>query len=167
MRDVRDSERDRNIARHVLGVHINASLAVGQGNNSTANSQEIPANILKKYITYCRERSVSFLNNNFFCTQIFFFNLETLFPFIIYMSCLFRCAPRLSEESEAMLSDQYVHIRNRVRESLASKPGSGSVRPNNDLFHANLTLLTHLLLLLSLSLLLLIISIVMLLFVFF
>ena len=61
VRDVRDSERDRNIARHVLGVHINASLAVGQGNNSTANSQEIPANILKKYITYCRERSVSFL----------------------------------------------------------------------------------------------------------
>eukprot|EP01036_Dinobryon_divergens_P033477 gene33477-43263_t len=96
VRDVRDAERDRNIARHVLGVHINASLAVGQGNDSTASSNEIPATTLKKYITYCRER----------------------------------CAPRLSEEAAAVLSGQYVHIRNRLRESLASKPaGSGSVVP--------------------------------------
>lgn len=38
-----------------------------------------------------------------------------------------RCAPRLGEEAAALLSGQYVHIRNRVRETLAEKPGSSAV----------------------------------------
>jgi len=95
VRDVRDAERDRNIARHVMGVHINASLSVGASSSSAASSQEIPADKLKKFITYCRDR----------------------------------CAPRLGEEAAAVLSGQYVHIRNRVRETLAEKPGSSAAVP--------------------------------------
>lgn len=53
---MRNAERDRSIARHVLGVHINASLSVSTGNNSSDVSQEIPAATLKKFVTYCRER---------------------------------------------------------------------------------------------------------------
>ena len=52
--------------------------------------------------------------------------------FVIYeleiVFCLnYRCAPRLGEEAAALLSGQYVHIRNRVRETLAEKPGSSAV----------------------------------------
>jgi DNA replication licensing factor MCM5 len=50
VRDVRDAERDRSIAKHVLEVHINSSLTDG-GSNA-----EIDAPLLKKYVGYCRER---------------------------------------------------------------------------------------------------------------
>jgi DNA replication licensing factor MCM5 len=89
VRDVRDTERDRNIARHVLGVHINAAMS------ESAVAADIDVPTLKKFVAYCRER----------------------------------CAPRLSEEAAAMLSDQYVHIRNRVRESLKDRPGESQVVP--------------------------------------
>lgn len=74
VRDVREIGRDRDIARHVLGVHINSSLA------QNAIEPAIPAATLKKFVCYCRER----------------------------------CAPRLSDEAAAMLTGQYVHIRNQV-----------------------------------------------------
>jgi DNA replication licensing factor MCM5 len=91
VRDVREAERDREIARHVLGVHITSSLA----QTTNAIQPDIPAPLLKKFVMYCRER----------------------------------CAPRLSEEAAALLSGQYVHIRNQVRESLANKPGEAQVVP--------------------------------------
>jgi len=50
VRDVRDPDRDRSIAKHVLGVHINSSLAEG------GTTAEIDAPLLKKYVGYCRER---------------------------------------------------------------------------------------------------------------
>jgi DNA replication licensing factor MCM5 len=89
VRDVRDVERDRNIARHVLGVHVNAAM------NDSVPSGEIDPAMLKKLVTYCRER----------------------------------CGPRLSDEAAALLSDQYVHIRNSVRESLKSNPNESVVVP--------------------------------------
>lgn len=91
VRDVRDTERDKSIARHVLGVHINASMA----ENSSAPAGEIDIPTLKKFISYCRER----------------------------------CAPRLSDEAAALLSSQYVRVRNQVRESLIDKPGEAQVVP--------------------------------------
>jgi len=51
----------------------------------------------------------------------------TLKKFILY--CRERCAPRLSDEAAALLSGQYVHIRNRIRESLLNKPGESQVVP--------------------------------------
>ena len=92
VRDIRDDERDRSIARHVLGVHINASsaaaarasTAAGYTNpsqeNESENSDIISVALLKKYVNYCRDR----------------------------------VAPRLNDEAAAVLSSQYVHIRNQV-----------------------------------------------------
>lgn len=51
VRDVRDMERDRSIARHVLGVHIKASLSDVSG---MAPDIDIPT--LKKFIAFCRDR---------------------------------------------------------------------------------------------------------------
>jgi DNA replication licensing factor MCM5 len=57
VRDVRDQERDRSIARHVLGVHINASMV------DSNTSVDIDASTMKKFITYCRERCSPRLND--------------------------------------------------------------------------------------------------------
>eukprot|EP01038_Epipyxis_sp_PR26KG_P005704 gene5704-7872_t len=59
VRDIRDEERDRNIARHVLGVHINSSMS---DNTNTTSSSEISPAVLKKYIMFCRERCAPRLN---------------------------------------------------------------------------------------------------------
>lgn len=50
VRDIRDTEKDRSIARHVLGIHINSSLV------DTAREGDIDVATLKKYVSYCRER---------------------------------------------------------------------------------------------------------------
>ena len=88
VRDVRDMERDRSIARHVLGVHMSAAM-------SESASGEIDVPTMKKLVAYCRDR----------------------------------CAPRLSDEAAAMLSDNYVHIRNSVRESLKGRSTESVVVP--------------------------------------
>ena len=92
VRDVREEEKDLALARHIVGVHMqassNAALALassasGLGNSAPEETQDgiIPVVTLKKFVAYCRDR----------------------------------CAPRLSEEAGALLSSQYVHIRNQVR----------------------------------------------------
>ncbi len=91
VRDVRNVERDIGIANHVMGVHINSSIAEVTAQSST----EISPTTLKKFIAYCRER----------------------------------CAPRVNDEAAALLSGQYVHIRNRIRENLLNKPGESQVVP--------------------------------------
>jgi DNA replication licensing factor MCM5 len=48
VRDVRDQERDKSIARHVLGVHINSSML------EQSSSTDISPSTLKKFISYCR-----------------------------------------------------------------------------------------------------------------
>ena len=50
VRDIRDPDRDRSIAKHVLEVHLNSSLTNG------GITAEIDAPLLKKYVGYCRER---------------------------------------------------------------------------------------------------------------
>lgn len=101
VRDVRDQERDRSIARHVLGIHVNHNNVNSSNINSestnlaTTSNQDIDSVTLKKFITYCRER----------------------------------CAPRLNDEAAALLSGQYVHIRGNVRKSLKDKPGESQVVP--------------------------------------
>jgi DNA replication licensing factor MCM5 len=111
VRDVRELQRDREIARHVLGVHINTSLAQhtsslsttsaaatgnsssGRSNSSTVTGETagiIPPTVLKKFIAFVRDR----------------------------------CAPRLSDEAAALLNGQYVHIRNQVRQSLLQRQRS-------------------------------------------
>ena len=94
VRDVRDVERDKGIARHVLGVHMNSSAAAASNDSNVAEG-EINALLLKKYVGYCRER----------------------------------CAPRMSDEAAALLTSQYVHIRQQVSASLKNTPGESSVIP--------------------------------------
>lgn len=45
----RDEERDRSIAKHVMGVHINAS-----GVKAGAQEGDIDIATMKKYVSYCR-----------------------------------------------------------------------------------------------------------------
>lgn len=89
VRDVRDREKDRSIARHVLGVHIGAAVV------DTQPDVDIDPQQLKRFVGYCRDR----------------------------------CAPRLSDEAAAMLSSQYVHVRNQVRLALQDTPGESQVVP--------------------------------------
>jgi DNA replication licensing factor MCM5 len=97
IRDIRDISRDRNIAKHVLSVHIASNLessASGASANFDQNL-DISSAKLKKFISYCRDR----------------------------------CSPRLSDEGAAILSSQYVHIRNQVRLALQDTPGESQVIP--------------------------------------
>ena len=59
VRDVRNVERDISIAKHVMGVHINSSLA----EVTAPSASEISPTTLKKFITYCRERCAPRLND--------------------------------------------------------------------------------------------------------
>jgi DNA replication licensing factor MCM5 len=105
IRDIRDISRDRNIAKHVLSVHISSNLesssssgaSGGGGASSSSYDQnlDISSPKLKKFISYCRDR----------------------------------CSPRLSDEGAAILSSQYVHIRNQVRLALQDTPGESQVIP--------------------------------------
>lgn len=63
VRDVRDQERDRSIARHVLGVHLNASMTNSRGDESNAYNGIIEASWLKKFVAYARERCAPRLND--------------------------------------------------------------------------------------------------------
>lgn len=111
VRDLRDEARDRSIARHVMGVHINASaLSVngeeggqrhgagtsssgassasvsgaggGGGNDISGESGDLDLMTIKKFVTYCRTR----------------------------------CAPRLSPDTAALLSSEYVKIRTEMKQ---------------------------------------------------
>jgi len=59
VRDIRDMERDRSIAKHVMGIHINTGAAQAAGGAAAAaaddeNGLSVP--LLKKYVSYCRAR---------------------------------------------------------------------------------------------------------------
>ena len=64
VKDIRDEERDKSIARHVIEVHVqsyNGGGGAGGGDNTSADVIDVPT--LKKFITYCRERCAPRLNN--------------------------------------------------------------------------------------------------------
>jgi DNA replication licensing factor MCM5 len=63
VRDVREYERDRSIARHVLGIHLNASATPESDMNANHANGIIDAPLLKKYVAYCRERCAPRLND--------------------------------------------------------------------------------------------------------
>lgn len=57
VRDVRDRERDRSIARHVMGVHINSGAL-----QASPVEGELDLETIKKYVTFCRMRCSPRLN---------------------------------------------------------------------------------------------------------
>merc|ERR1711871_1023753 len=57
VRDIKNAERDREIAHHVMGVHINASMS------EITPEGDIDMATLKKYVCFCRERCAPRLND--------------------------------------------------------------------------------------------------------
>mmetsp|Transcript_1796 Transcript_1796/g.4176 ORF Transcript_1796/g.4176 Transcript_1796/m.4176 type:complete len:754 (+) Transcript_1796:239-2500(+) len=108
VRDIRDEVKDRQIARHVIGVHVDASTAVSNfdrdhGSSNTVGTEEertqgeIDLLMMKKYIKYCR----------------------------------LKCAPVLSTAAAELLRNNYVGIREdhrkRQREGPAASGGNATV----------------------------------------
>jgi DNA replication licensing factor MCM5 len=56
VKDIRDEERDKTIARHVMGVHMNAASGANSAGSSAvrASEGELDIGLMKKYISYCR-----------------------------------------------------------------------------------------------------------------
>jgi DNA replication licensing factor MCM5 len=99
IRDIRDITRDRSIAKHVLSVHISSNLDTSTTSTSASASDQPNVDI----------------------------STMKLKKFISY--CRDRCSPRLSDEGAAILSSQYVHVRNQVRLALQNTPGESQVIP--------------------------------------
>jgi DNA replication licensing factor MCM5 len=123
VRDLRDEARDRSIARHVMGVHINASAlsvngdeggqrygagtssssssssasvsGAGGGNDISGESGDLDLMTIKKFVTYCRSR----------------------------------CAPRLSPDTAALLSSEYVKIRTEMKQRRAEQGEAAQAVP--------------------------------------
>jgi len=64
--DVKDRNKDLSIARHVIGVHIDASTSCGDDSISRSNedSADIDLLTMKKYIQYCRHKCAPVLSAN-------------------------------------------------------------------------------------------------------
>ncbi|GBG29338.1 DNA replication licensing factor MCM5 [Hondaea fermentalgiana] len=105
VRDIRDEAKDRLIARHVIGVHVDASTAVsnfdrghgGGGTDAVGTDEErtqgeIDLLLMKKYIKYCR----------------------------------LKCAPVLSPAAAELLRNNYVGIREDHRKRQRESSGGGS-----------------------------------------
>ncbi len=92
VRDIRNEERDKTIARHVMGVHTSVAASTAgptverqRGEGGLGPSGDPLANLdlitMKKYISYCRNK----------------------------------CAPVLSQEAAEVLGNEYVSIREQIR----------------------------------------------------
>ncbi|OLL22093.1 DNA replication licensing factor mcm5 [Neolecta irregularis DAH-3] len=88
VKDDHDEIRDRNIAKHVMNIHMNRAVteqnAIG----------EISIEKMKKYISYCKAYTMAF------------------FSMLNYR----KCAPRLSPEAAEKLSSHFVAIRKQVQQ---------------------------------------------------
>merc|ERR1712226_51621 len=58
VKDVHDEERDKTLARHVMGMHINNGMANRgrKDKNSMDDKEELDINTLKRFICYCRSK---------------------------------------------------------------------------------------------------------------
>lgn len=101
VRDIRDADKDRGIAKHVLGIHV--GFAAASKRRRAAGDQEdgqldgdLELKTMKKYIAYCRTR----------------------------------CAPSLNAGAAEMLRNHYVGIREehrRLKQESAQGGGGGTV----------------------------------------
>lgn len=125
VRDIRDEERDRNIARHVLGVHINASRMSANNNRSGASSmyQGTGRNALDPgYNVHAGSDNEEDAEDD--STDI---SISTMKRYISY--CRSRCAPTLNEEASDLLRNHYVTIRNDQRQRAVQEGMSTAAVP--------------------------------------
>ena len=85
------------IAKHVMNIHMNRQNVNTVENGG--NVGEIPLEKMKRYISYCKT-CVSFFALNCLLTELF----------------SSKCAPRLSAESQEMLSSHFVSLRKQVQQ---------------------------------------------------
>jgi DNA replication licensing factor MCM5 len=112
VRDIRDEERDKAIARHVMGVHIDAGSnnevnthsALGGGDDDENEDDE---SVAEKAAKVAADGGT--------------LDIQVFKKFVQY--CRARCSPRLSEESSEVLASEYVKIRDGVRRRQAENGG--------------------------------------------
>jgi DNA replication licensing factor MCM5 len=90
VRDIRDESRDLSIARHVMGVHMKASNTWGSNRNSLSQISSVV------------DQNSDVLD------------LKFLKEFVAY--CRMKCSPRLNNKTSALLSSEYVAIRDAVKQ---------------------------------------------------
>ena len=67
VKDIRDETKDKNIAKHIMNIHINFSHNAGirhQSDEPTAENEEIDLLKMKKYIAYCSAKCAPRLSND-------------------------------------------------------------------------------------------------------
>ena len=106
IRDLRDDRRDRTIANHVLSLHqrgtepkLSAKVAGNEGNDSLLVGPESASHL----------------------------DINTLKRYIAY--CRSRCSPRLSYDASELLRNNYVSIRDQVRQRSLNDPDSQETVP--------------------------------------
>jgi DNA replication licensing factor MCM5 len=130
VRDIRDEERDRSIARHVLSVHINASRAAGSsrskgrggvmGSGSGTGGSGLMGGA--DGVDENGNRDGDGEDDDGLDISI-----STMKRYISY--CRTRCAPTLSEEATLMLRSHYVSIRNDQRQRSMQEGASNAAVP--------------------------------------
>ena len=109
VRDIRDERRDRAMAEHVMGVHINAATAgsARHGTNGNRSGRREEACGRNVGVGDMRQASRAPVREN---SDI---DIETMKKFITY--CRERCAPCLNDDAAEALRNHYVAIRENHR----------------------------------------------------
>ena len=137
VRDIREEERDKAIARHVMGVHIGAVDKAEEEDQGDETVAEKAGRVRVIFFFLCRvlQEPLLFLHLRLLYTarcvicrprrspiNLAHFkvanaggklDIETFKRFVMY--CRTRCSPRLSPSSAAVLASSYVKIRDDVR----------------------------------------------------
>ena len=128
VRDIRDEERDRSIARHVLSVHINASRAAGgsrnKGRGGVMGSLTGASGLMGDGSRLDENGNRNDDGDDDDGLDI---SIATMKRYISY--CRARCAPTLSEEATLMLRSHYVSIRNDQRQRSMQEGASNAAVP--------------------------------------
>ena len=115
VRDIRDEARDRQIARHVMSVHISAAGGLSRGVDQDDAAVQGPS----AGAAFVPELSVADGDGEL--------DMATLKMYVAY--CRAKCAPRLSRDATEKLSAQYVQIREQVRQRTHELGAENNVVP--------------------------------------
>jgi DNA replication licensing factor MCM5 len=64
VRDIRDEKKDREIAEHVMGVHINSNGIVANEKNGLEYDNDLTISTMKRFISYCRMKCAPSLSES-------------------------------------------------------------------------------------------------------
>ena len=137
VRDVRDEEKDKMIAKHVLGIHVGyvesrgsgGRLGFGAGGGGSAGALGTSTSLSSAVAASSSSSSsaAAWSGNAGDEAPLTELDLPTLKRFVAY--CRSRCAPVLSPHAAEMLCNHYVSIREDHRRRRAEQPKDGSTVP--------------------------------------